>query len=149
MCGKTLVCPESGKQGFLCKCVYILEELAIFKELYVCVTYDRGQMCPVIIYSDEGGTSLHEAQEKRPEKFHKIYVDVFKGLDVQQLSQVANELGIADKKSEMVFLLKHLYDCFIQRDAEMIEINPLVYTKDQKIVAADTKIIIDDSALFR
>lgn len=62
---------------------------------------------------------------------------------------MANELGIADKKSEMVFLLKHLYDCFIQRDAEMIEINPLVYTRDQKIVAADTKVIIDDSALFR
>ncbi|CDW89196.1 succinyl-ligase beta-chain [Stylonychia lemnae] len=149
MCGKTLVCPESGKQGFLCRCVYILEELAIYKELYVCVTYDRNQQCPVIIYSDEGGTNLHEAQEKRPEKFHKIYVDFQKGLDVQLLSQVATELGIAEKKSEMIFLLKHLYDCFIQRDAEMIEINPLVYTKDQKIVAADTKVIIDDSALFR
>jgi len=49
----------------------------------------------------------------------------------------------------MVFLLKHLYDCFIQRDAELIEINPLVYTKDKKIIAADTKVIIDDSALFR
>jgi succinyl-CoA synthetase beta subunit len=62
---------------------------------------------------------------------------------------VADELGISDKKSEMVFLLKHLYDCFIQRDAEIIEINPLVYTRDQKIVAAGTKVIIDDNALFR
>ena len=87
--------------------------------------------------------------EKHPEKFHKIFVDVSKGLDVQVLSKVANDLGIAEKKSEMVFLLKHLYDCFIQRDAEMIEINPLVYSKEGKIVAADTKVIIDDSALFR
>lgn len=65
------------------------------------------------------------------------------------LSDVASELDIADKKSEMIFLLKHLYDCFIQRDAEKIEINPLIYTKDQKIVAAGNKIIIDDNALFR
>jgi succinyl-CoA synthetase beta subunit len=65
------------------------------------------------------------------------------------LSEVANELGIGDKKSQMVFLLLHLYDCFIQRDAEIIEINPLVYTRDQKLVAAGTKVIIDDNALFR
>jgi succinyl-CoA synthetase beta subunit len=76
-------------------------------------------------------------------------VDVQQGLSVIQLQQVADELGISDKKSEMVFLLKHLYDCFIQRDAEIIEINPLVYTRDQKIVAAGTKVIIDDNALFR
>lgn len=68
---------------------------------------------------------------------------------MQQLSQVATDLGIASKKSEMVFLLKHLYDCFILRDAELIEINPLVYTKEGHIVAADTKIILDDNALFR
>ncbi len=65
------------------------------------------------------------------------------------LAEVANELGIADKKSEMIFLLKHLYDCFIQRDAEIIELNPLVYTRDQKIVAQATKVIIDDNALYR
>lgn len=76
-------------------------------------------------------------------------MDVQQGLSVIQLQQVADELGISDKKSEMVFLLKHLYDCFIQRDAEIIEINPLVYTRDHKIVAAGTKVIIDDNALFR
>jgi succinyl-CoA synthetase beta subunit len=52
MCGKTLVCPESGKQGFLCKCVYILEELQIQKELFLSVSLDRKEACPVIIYSD-------------------------------------------------------------------------------------------------
>ncbi len=65
------------------------------------------------------------------------------------LSEVANHLGIADKKSEMIFLLKHLYDCFIQRDAELIEISPLVYTREQKIVASCVKVLIDDNALFR
>ena len=65
------------------------------------------------------------------------------------LAMVANELGIAEKKSEMIFLLKHLYDCYIQRDAEIIEINPFVLTKSGKFVAVDTKVIIDDNSLFR
>lgn len=147
MCGKILVCPESGKQGFLCRCVYIIEELDIQKELYVCVTHDRSKGCPVIIYSDLGGNQLKDAQEQ--DKFHRIYIDIQKGLNVNMLAMVANELGIAEKKSEMIFLLKHLYDCYIQRDAEIIEINPLVYTKSGKIVAVDTKIIIDDNSLFR
>lgn len=55
MCGKTLVCPESGKLGFLCKCVYILEELAIEKEFFVSVSYDRNAAMPVITYSDKCG----------------------------------------------------------------------------------------------
>lgn len=65
------------------------------------------------------------------------------------LSKVAAELGIENKGSEVIFLLKHLYDCFIQRDTELIEINPLVYTKEGTIVAADTKVIIDENSLFR
>ena len=64
------------------------------------------------------------------ENFRKIYIDIAQGLNVSMLSEVANELGIADKKSEIIFLLKHLYDCFIQRDAELIELNPLVYTSE-------------------
>ncbi len=77
------------------------------------MSYDRKEACPVIIYSDQGGTMKDEAMEKYPEKFHKIFVDINKGLDVQLLSKVANELGIKQKKSEIVFLMKHLYDCFI------------------------------------
>ena len=72
-----------------------------------------------------------------------------KGLNINMLMQVVNALGMSEKKNELIFLLNHLYDCFVQRDAEIIEINPLVYTKDKRIVAADTKVIIDDNALFR
>ncbi len=147
MCGKTLVCEESGPQGFLCRCVYITEELDVQKELYVSVMHDRSQGQPVIIYGNWDGKQKDSV--KTLEEFHRIPIDITKGLNVNMLSEVANELGIADKKSEMIFLLKHLYDCFIQRDAELIEINPLVYTRDHKIVAAGTKILIDDNALFR
>jgi succinyl-CoA synthetase beta subunit len=154
MCGKILVSPESGQQGFLCRCVYIVEELDVAKELFVCVQYDRSAGMPVIIYGNWNGlhpegTNVLQTMEEHNRNFRRIYVDVQQGLSVIQLQQVADELGISDKKSEMVFLLKHLYDCFIQRDAELIEVNPLVYTRDQKIVAAGTKVIIDDNALFR
>ena len=67
MCGKHLVCPESGNDGFLTKCVYIMEELDIVKEFYVCITIDRHKQCPVIIYSIKGGVTLEEAREKHPE----------------------------------------------------------------------------------
>lgn len=155
MCGKILVCPESGSQGFLCRCVYIVEEVDKLKELYVCITLDRKQGCPVIIYGNwEGKQKIPDSMNNsfndvNQDQFKKIYVDIQQGLNLSMLQEVADEMGISDKKSEIIFLLKHLYDCFIQRDAEIIEINPLVYTRDHNIVAAGTKVIIDDNALFR
>ena len=118
MCGKILVSPESGQQGFLCRCVYIVEELEVAKELYVCVKHDRSAGMPVIIYGSWNGShpdSLNSLQtmEANNKDFRKIFVDVQQGLCVISLQQVADDLGISDKKSEMVFLLKHLYDCFI------------------------------------
>jgi succinyl-CoA synthetase beta subunit len=86
MCGKTLVCPESGKYGFLCKCVYILEELNIDKEFFVSISADRKESCPVITFSEWGGLRYQEALEKAPEKIHKIFVDVMEGVDVNMLA---------------------------------------------------------------
>ena len=143
MCGKIMVCPETGDQGFLCRTVYITEELDMLKELYVGISHDRSKGCPVIVYGswsempyEEQALGDHELSGNRnrdPKSmshFRKIYVDVSKDLNVQDLSEVASQLGISDKKSEIIFLLKHLYDCFIQRDAEIIELDPLVYTSD-------------------
>ena len=146
MCGKIMVCPETGEQGFLCRNVYITEEIDMHKELYVGIMLDRNKSCPVIVYGSwsdfpytgNSGTNNemnhHNGQLQRNpkflENFRKIYIDIAQGLNVSMLSEVANELGIADKKSEIIFLLKHLYDCFIQRDAELIELNPLVYTSE-------------------
>lgn len=149
MCGKTLVCPETGPTGFRCKCVYILEELNIEKEMYVSIQFDRKSQMPAFIYCDKGGKPLQEIEEEYPERVKKLYIDIHEGVDIKMLSKVAAELGIESKGSEVIFLLKHLFDCFIQRDAELIEINPLVLTKEGSIVAADTKIIIDENSLYR
>ena len=130
MCGKTLVCSDTGKFGFICKCVYIIEELDIAKEFFISISADRREACPSITYSEkiEGMTFL-EALEKSPESFRKIYIDVQKGIDMNVLTKVAEDLHVSAYRSQLVFLLKHLYDCYTQRDAELIEINPLVLTK--------------------
>ena len=93
--------------------------------------------------------SIEDVAHKTPEKIFKLQVDINKGLDVEALLKAAVNLGLDEYKSQVVFLFKHLYDLFIERDADLIEINPLTLLKDGSIVAADAKITIDDNALFR
>lgn len=149
MCGKSLVTKQSGDHGFPCRQVYIVEKLQIDKEFYLSITLDRKEGKPVIIYSSEGGMSVEDVAHNNPEKIHKIHIDMKKGLNIEDLTTAARNLGIEDKKNQLVFLINHLYDCFIEKDCDMIEINPLVVTKQGKVLAADSKITIDDNAVFR
>lgn len=93
--------------------------------------------------------AIEDVAHTNPEKIFKIHVDVKKGLDVEALVKAAQHLGLEDYKSQVVFLFKHIFDCFMEKDADMIEINPLALTKDGSIIAADSKVTIDDNALFR
>lgn len=93
--------------------------------------------------------SIEDVAHDSPEKIFKIHIDVQKGLDIDDLLKAATNLGLEDYKSQVVFLFKHLYDCFIERDADLIEVNPLALLKDGTIVAADSKVTIDDNATFR
>lgn len=93
--------------------------------------------------------AIEDVAHKTPEKIFKLQVDILKGLDVEALLQAAVNLGLEEYKSQVVFLFKHLYDLFIEKDADLIEINPLTLLKDGSIVAADAKVTIDDNALFR
>ncbi len=150
MCGKTLVTKQSGAAGLKCNCVYIVQKLAIDKEYYLSITLDRAAGCPVIIYSPEGGMSIEDVAKKNPEKIFKIHVDPLKELNIDDLLKAAQDLGLEEEnKSQFVFMMKHMMDCFMECDADLIEINPLVKTKDDLILAADSKITIDDNAAFR
>ena len=149
MCGKTLVTIQSGAAGVPCNKVYIVEKIAIQKEFYLSLTLDRKKASPTFIYSQEGGMAIEDVARDTPEKIFKLKVDINKGLDVEDLLKAAVNLGLEDYKSQVVFLFKHLYDCFIEKDADLIEINPLTLLKDGSIVAADAKITIDENALFR
>ncbi|CDW84123.1 succinate-ligase [Stylonychia lemnae] len=149
MCGKTLVTKQSGEAGLPCNLVYIVEKLSISKEYYLSLTLDRKAGKPVFIYSKAGGMNIEDVAHNTPDQIFKIHVDINQGLNIDDLLQAAKNLDLEDYKSQVVFLFKHLYDCFIEKDADMIEINPLALLADGTIVAADSKVTIDDNALFR
>lgn len=149
MCGKTLVTKQSGEEGLKCNCVYIVEKIEIEKELYLSLALDRKEGKPVFIYSQAGGMNIEEVAHSNPDKIHKLYVDSSKTLDVDALLEAAKHLGLEKQKSELVFLFNHLISCFKERDCDLIEINPLVVTKDGQLIAADSKITIDENATFR
>lgn len=129
MCGKTLITKQSGDSGFPCNCVYIVEKIAIEKEFYLSMALDRKAGGLTFIYSPAGGMSIEDVAHKNPELIYKLPVDIVNGPDIEQLMEVATHLGIEDHKSQVVFFLKNIYDCFVERDCDMIEINPLVLTK--------------------
>lgn len=93
--------------------------------------------------------NIEDVAASEPEKIHKIHVDVDQGLDVDVLLEAAKNLGLEEYKSQVVFLFKHVFDCFMEKDCDLVEINPLVLTKDKRVVAADSKVTIDDNAVFR
>lgn len=149
MCGKTLITKQSGEAGFPCNCVYIVEKIAIEKEFYLSMTLDRKAGTAVFIYSPAGGMAIEDVAHSNPEQIFKLHVDINDGPDVEQLVEAAKNLGIEEHKSQVVFLFKHIFDCFVEKDCDMIEINPLVLTKGGQVLAADSKITIDDNAVFR
>lgn len=149
MCGKTLITNQSGEAGFPCNCVYIVEKIAIDKEFYLSMTLDRKAGQAVFIYSPAGGMAIEDVAHDTPEKIFKIYVDLNEGPQIEQLLEAADNLGVPEHKSQVVFLFKHIFDCFVEKDCDLIEINPLVVTKAGQILAADSKITIDDNAIFR
>ena len=93
--------------------------------------------------------SIEDVAHSNPEQIFKIHVNTADGLDIDQLLKAAENLGLEDQKSQVVFLFKHLFDCFLEKDCDLIEINPLVLTNDGHILAADSKITIDENAAFR
>jgi succinyl-CoA synthetase beta subunit len=117
--------------------------------MYLSITLDRQVGCPVFIYSPAGGMSIEDVAHKDPSKIFKYHVNTFDGLDVDKLLEAADNLGIKEQKSQLVWLMKGLYDCFTAKDCDLVEINPLITTKDGKLYAADSKVTIDDNAAFR
>lgn len=149
MCGFRLVTKQSGKDGFQCDKVYIVETVDIDTEVYVAVTLDRGTASPVFIYSPEGGMAIEDVAEQTPEKIFKIYVDANKGLTEEDLADVPKNLGMEGQADKVKDLFRKVYNIVIEKDADMVEINPLVRLKNEDVMAIDAKVTIDDNAFFR
>lgn len=148
--GMTLVTPQTGPQGKLVKRVLLEEGLDIAQELYLSLLLDRSTSKVVIMGSLAGGMDIEEVAEQTPEKIIKVFVDPALGLKGFHCRQLIFGLGLAPElRKGFSALLTSLYDIFVQKDCSLVEINPLVITRQGQLVALDAKMNFDDNALPR
>jgi succinyl-CoA synthetase beta subunit len=148
--GMQLKTPQTGPQGQKVRRLFIEEGANIKKEYYVGMVVDRGSQRVVLMASSEGGMDIEEVAAKTPEKIHKVTIDPLAGLTDRDAEDIALKIGLPEKAvREARDLFKNLYRAFDETDASLAEINPLILTADDKVVALDAKLNFDDSALFR
>ncbi len=150
MLGNTLITHQTGPAGRKVQTIYFTVASDIAKEYYLAILMDRATSRPVIIASTEGGVDIETVAEKTPEKIIKVFIDPALGLQAYQVREVAIGLGLqGGLYKQMLSFLPALYRLFWEKDAAMVEINPLVSTPEGKLMALDAKIGFDDNALFR
>jgi succinyl-CoA synthetase beta subunit len=149
--GMTLVTHQTGPEGKLVQKLYIEDGADIQDELYLGVVLDRAQEMPIIMASTEGGMEIEKVAEETPEKIIKVAVDPAVGFQGFHGRKLAFGLGISDKNEQknIINFAKKLFTLYMENDAEMIEINPLVKTGAGEFIALDGKMGFDDSALGR
>jgi succinyl-CoA synthetase beta subunit len=150
MIGSTLVTHQTGPEGKEVHRVLVEEGMNIEKEFYVGITLDRATSRNVLMISTEGGMEIEKVAEETPEKLLKIQIDPNYGLQGFQAREAAFFLGLeGDQFRNAVRFIETLYHAYTAIDASIAEINPLVITKEGRVLALDTKINFDDNALFR
>jgi succinyl-CoA synthetase beta subunit len=150
MLGETLVTHQTGEDGRVVRKVLVAQSVEIQKELYFAILIDRAISAPVIVASTEGGVDIEAVAEHTPEKIFHLPVDPLIGLQPYEARKLAKMLGIPTALlKNAATLFENLYKLFIARDCSMVEVNPLVITKDNQVLALDAKFNFDDNALFR
>lgn len=148
--GMQLITHQTGPEGQLVKRLLVEEGAQIDKELYVGMVVDRESQSVCLMASSEGGMDIEEVAVSAPEKIHKIFIDSQQGLDRKQAIELNEKIGIphgsADKGAD---LFEGLYQAFVDKDASLAEINPMILTKDGDILALDAKMNFDTNAVFR
>ena len=148
--GMQLITHQTGPEGQKVRGLLIEEASDISKELYISIVLDRAKSMPVIMASTEGGMDIEEVADKTPEKIVKIWVDPVSGVQPFHARQVALALGLeGDLFKQTVSLVLNLYRLFMEKDCALLEINPLIITTDNRVLALDGKINFDDNALYR
>ena len=148
--GKPLVTHQTGPEGRVVRRVYIEEASEVARELYLGMLVDRKAGTVSVISSTEGGMDIEEVAAKTPEKLFTESIDPLLGVAGFQARKIAFALGLKDKQiGQFTTLLTALYRAFVETDASLIEINPLVVTKDNRVICLDAKMSFDDNALFR
>ena len=148
--GKKLITHQTGSSGKIVKRLYVEEPSDIDKEFYLSCLVDRGSSKIAFISSDQGGMDIEEVAKKNPNKINTIKVDFNKSISDLDCEKVIKIFDLKpDQSLEAMNIVKSIYKLFIDLDASMVEINPLILTKQGKIICLDAKINFDDNALFR
>lgn len=148
--GMTLVTHQTGPQGRLVKRLLIEEGANIAKEFYVGMVVDRETQRVAMMASSEGGMEIEEVAKNTPEKIHKVFIDPKTGLTDAEGLDLAKKIGIPDVAAkEACQFMQGLYKAFDESDASLAEINPLVLTGDNHIIALDAKFNFDSNGLYR
>ena len=148
--GMRLITHQTGPEGQLVKRLLVEEGAQIDKELYVGMVVDRESQSVCLMASSEGGMDIEEVAVSAPEKIHKIFIDSQQGLDRKQAIELNEKIGIPHGSTEKgADLFEGLYQAFVDRDASLAEINPMILTKDGDILALDAKMNFDTNAVFR
>ncbi|QQR97784.1 MAG: ADP-forming succinate--CoA ligase subunit beta [Sphingobacteriales bacterium] len=153
--GMTLVTPQTGAQGKKVNKILIAQDVyypgeSETKEFYLSVLLDRNKECNAIIYSQEGGMDIEEVAEHTPEKIYKEWINPTVGIQPFQARRIAFNLGLEGQAfKEMVAFVLNVYKAYEQSDASLFEINPVLKTSDNQILAVDCKVNLDDNALYR
>ncbi len=148
--GMNLVSKQTGPEGRIVKRLLVEEGIDIGKELYVGMLVDRSRQQIALLASTEGGTEIEEVASATPEKILTAYADYESGFDQAELSFIVDRLGLSGQtKTRAIELFNTLLELFKEKDASLVEINPLVITPANDIVALDAKMHFDDNALYR
>ncbi|WP_440678720.1 ADP-forming succinate--CoA ligase subunit beta [Candidatus Pelagibacter sp. HIMB1611] len=148
--GKTLVTHQTGPEGREVKRLYVEESSNIEKEFYLSCLVDRASSKIAFISSDQGGMDIEEVASSNPEKIITTKVDMAEEISDADCESVIKIFDLNnDAKDQAILLIKSIYKMFISTDANMVEVNPLILTKEGKIVCLDAKVNFDSNALFR
>ena len=148
--GKTLITHQTGPEGREVKRLYVEESSDIDKEFYLSCLVDRASSKIAFISSDQGGMDIEEVAKRSPEKIVTTKVEMDKKISDKDCEEIVKIFNLNDNsKMQAVSLIKSIYEMFISTDANMIEVNPLILTKEKKIVCLDAKVNFDSNALFR
>ena len=148
--GKKLITHQTGSEGRKVQRLYLEETCNIIKEFYLSCLIDRSSSKIAFISSFEGGMDIEQIAKDKPEKITTVKINSFKKIQTDEIRKIIKPFGLSEKLKKKAFdLVKSIHKTFIENDANLIEINPLVLTKNEDLICLDAKINFDDNALYR
>jgi len=148
--GKKLITPQTGPEGREVKRLYVEASSNIDKEFYLSCLVDRASSKIAFISSDQGGMDIEEVASKTPEKIITTKIDISSNILDSDCEKIIEIFSLKNEaKNQAILLIKSIYKMFISTDASMVEVNPLILTKEEKIICLDAKVNFDDNALFK